>query len=134
MRNCLIRTELKCYKSIPSIFNLRIAGRETRPLQFKQKWVQNNYALRITHYALNQFRIPNSEFRIKTKVLCLNEANTGHYRSIFHKHTDRRHLFACNNADDVYDKRHNKQYDNNDLGELAQSLLSCCTAGLVKEV
>ena len=89
-----------------------------------KKRVTNNYALRITH----------SEFRIKTNVLCLNEANTGHYRSIFHKHTDRKHLLACNNADDVYDKRHNKQYNNNDLGKLAQSLLSCCTAGLVKEV
>ncbi len=81
----------------------------------------NNYALRIAHYELK-------------KVLCLNEANTGHYRSIFHKHTDRKHLLACNKADDVYDKRHNKQYNNNDLGKLAQSLLSCCTAGLVKEV
>ena len=48
-------------KIVPKTNNV-CTGRETRPLQYlrfyKEISNQNNYALRITHYALNKYLYP----------------------------------------------------------------------------
>lgn len=101
-------------------------------------WTRNPSPTESGYIVLTAKLIPNSAFRIPNykNVLCLSKANTGHYRSNNQKTKNRMqlNLLADNNSDNVYNKSHNKQHDNNDLSKLTQSLLSGCTAALVEKV